>query len=76
MLTSNLTQKGQVTLPAKIRKALNIKTGDKISFSLEDNRIIAIPVSDNISSIFGSIKSDKSVSIKEMDRFIAEAASE
>ena len=76
MLTSSLTQKGQVTLPAKIRKALNIKTGDKISFTLENNRIIAIPVSDDVSSLFGSVKSNKSVSIAKMDDFIAEAASE
>ena len=76
MLTSNLTQKGQVTLPAKIRKELSLKTGDKIAFSLEGNRIIAVPVSDDISSIFGVIKSDKSVSVEKMDAVIAEAASE
>jgi len=76
MLVSNLTQKGQVTLPAKIRKQLALKTGDRIAFSLEGNRIIAVPVSNDISSIFGVIKSDKSVSVEEMDAAIAEAASE
>ena len=76
MLASNLTQKGQVTLPAKIRKQLNLKTGDRISFSLEGNRIIAEPISDDISSVFGSIKSDKSVAVEEMDEIIAEAAVE
>ncbi len=76
MLASNLTQKGQVTLPAKIRKQLNLKTGDRISFSLEGNRIIAEPISDDISSVFGSVKSDRSVSIEEMDDVIAEAAVE
>ncbi len=76
MLASNLTQKGQVTLPAKIRKELALKTGDRIAFSLEGNRIIAVPISDDISSVFGSIKSDKSVSVEAMDDAIAEAASE
>ena len=76
MLASNLTQKGQVTLPAKIRKQLNLKTGDRISFSLEGNKIIAVPVPADISSLFGVVKSDKSVSVEEMDDAIAKAASE
>lgn len=76
MLASNLTQKGQVTLPAKIRKQLNLKTGDRISFSLEGNKIIAVPVSDDISALFGVVKSDTSVSVEEMDDVIAKAAAE
>jgi len=76
MLASSLTQKGQVTLPAKIRKKLALKTGDKIAFTLEGNRIIAVPVSDDISSVFGAIKSDKSISVEEMDDAIAKAAAE
>jgi antitoxin PrlF len=33
---STVTRKGQVTVPIQIRKALGIKSGDKISFVLED----------------------------------------
>ena len=76
MLASNLTQKGQVTLPSKIRKQLNLKAGDRIAFTLEGNRIIAVPVSGDISSLFGAITSDKSVSVEEMDDVIAEAVAE
>jgi AbrB family looped-hinge helix DNA binding protein len=33
---SVLTRKGQVTVPAEIRRALKLKEGDKLVFSLED----------------------------------------
>ena len=76
MLASNLTSKGQVTLPAAIRKQLNLKAGDRIAFTLEGNRIIAEPVASDVSSLFGSINSDKTVSLEQMDEVIAKAASD
>ena len=33
---STVTRKGQVTVPIEIRKALGIKSGDKVTFVLED----------------------------------------
>ena len=33
---STVTRKGQVTVPIEIRRALGIKTGDKVTFFLED----------------------------------------
>jgi len=75
MLASSITSKGQVTLPASIRKKLNLKPGDRIVFTLKDNRIIAEPVSGDISSLFGLIKSDKVVSLEAMEAAIAKVAS-
>jgi antitoxin PrlF len=34
-----VTRKGQVTIPADIRRALGIKEGDKIAFVVEDNQV-------------------------------------
>jgi len=34
---SVVTRKGQITLPAEIRRSLQIKEGDKVAFSLEDS---------------------------------------
>ncbi len=31
-----VTRKGQITVPAEIRKALNLKVGDKVSLSVSD----------------------------------------
>ncbi len=34
---ATLTSKGQLTLPAEIRQALNLRSGDKLSFELTDD---------------------------------------
>jgi antitoxin MazE len=39
-----LRQKSQVTIPADILKALNLKTGDKLEFTIQDGKIIMQPV--------------------------------
>lgn len=33
---STVTQKGQTTIPRKIRKALGIKPGDRLEYTLEE----------------------------------------
>ncbi|WP_027629124.1 AbrB/MazE/SpoVT family DNA-binding domain-containing protein [Ruminiclostridium cellobioparum] len=39
-----LRQKSQVTIPADILKALNLKAGDKLEFTVQDGKIIVQPV--------------------------------
>lgn len=34
---ATLTSKGQLTVPAEIRQALNLRSGDKLSFELTDD---------------------------------------
>ncbi len=45
MLTSRLTQKGQATIPARIRRLFGLKTGDLIAFEVEGDRVVMYPVS-------------------------------
>lgn len=40
MLASSLTSKGQTTIPAEIRKQLNLQTGDKLTFTVKNSDII------------------------------------
>ena len=40
MLLSKLTSKGQATIPAEIRHALHLKSGDRITFVIQDNKAI------------------------------------
>ena len=42
--TVTVTSKGQVTLPSKLRKRLNIGKGEKLLVVTEDNAIKLIPV--------------------------------
>ena len=40
MLLSTLTSKGQATIPAEIRHALDLKSGDKIIFEIQGNQAV------------------------------------
>jgi AbrB family looped-hinge helix DNA binding protein len=71
MRLSSITSKGQVTIPAEIRKSLHLATGQKVKFSCQNNVITIVPVDNNINSAFGLLKSSKSVSLIEMDEAIA-----
>jgi AbrB family looped-hinge helix DNA binding protein len=70
MQLSSITSKGQVTIPAEIRKSLHLATGQKVKFSCKDNVITIVPVDNNISSAFGLLKSSKSISLMEMEQAI------
>lgn len=41
-LLSVVTRKGQITVPAELRKALNLKEGDKVAFVLEPDGAIRL----------------------------------
>lgn len=44
MTLTQITPRGQVTLPVDMRKALNLKGGDALEVAIEDGRIILQPV--------------------------------
>lgn len=39
-ITSRITTKGQVTVPKKVREALNLSEGDSISYEVHDNSAV------------------------------------
>lgn len=43
MTTATITSKGQVTIPKDVRRALNLKTHDRVIFVIEGERAILIP---------------------------------
>jgi len=43
---ATVTSKGQVTLPAAVRRALGIATGDRISFAVEGDHAVVRPAPD------------------------------
>jgi len=72
-----MTSKGQLTLPAEIRRKLNLKPGDKLDFRLrDDGRIEVIPVRGSMRELKGNLpKPDKPVSLDQMDQAIRRGAS-
>ena len=79
VLTSRITSKGQVTIPAGVRKSLNIKTGSLVGFVPGENGTYSIkPIEqDSLDSLKGFLKySGPPVSLEDMDKAIAQAALE
>jgi len=62
---STITQKGQVTIPYFIRQKLDLVSGTKIAFNLENEKIILSPIP-SFFDFRGSIKSKKEFDIKKM----------
>ena len=74
MQTSSITSKGQVTIPAPIRKSLALTAGQKVRFSYNDNVITITPVEEDISAVFGLLKATKTVSLEQMESAIIQSA--
>ena len=72
MQYSTVTQKGQITIPIDIRKALGIKEGDKIAFTKIDNNItLTITHKTKLSDLYGCLpKPKKALSIEQMNDII------
>lgn len=56
MAIAKVSEKGQLTLPAEIRKRLNIDKGSYVSISIIGEEIRLIPQSRNLSSLRGIVK--------------------
>ena len=77
MITATITAKGQITIPAEIRQALKLDTGDQIAFeeiapgfyAFKPAQKVAVTV---LKGMFG--KPRKVVSIREMNSVIAKRA--
>jgi len=59
---STVTTKGQLVIPARLRKKYSIRKGTKVAFVEEENRIVLQPVTrEFINSLRGSLKGKPSV---------------
>ena len=76
MHSSAVTTKGQVTIPAIYRKKLNIKEGDLVEFKLLKGQLIIEPKLNDITKAFGLLKSNKMVSLEDMEKTIEKARGE
>lgn len=70
MQSSTLTDKGQVTIPAELRRRLGLKPGDRIGFELTEGAIRLLKREDRVEAAFGLIKSERTVTDHAMERAI------
>ena len=74
MASATLTTKGQITIPAEVRKDLNVDTGDRVEFVLiSPGRYEFVAATQEVTALkgmFGPAK--KAVSIETMNAAIAQ----
>ena len=71
MNESAITAKGQITLPKAVRETLEVRTGDRVRYIIQDGEVWIRPVRP-ISRLFGVVKHGvPAVSLEDMERAIA-----
>ncbi|MBI2872660.1 MAG: type II toxin-antitoxin system PrlF family antitoxin [Chloroflexi bacterium] len=76
-ITTTITQRGQVTIPAEVRRVLGVKPRDKVAFSIEDGEVRLAPASFSLESAYGSVKpSRKPEDFDEVSRTAKDAKAE
>jgi AbrB family looped-hinge helix DNA binding protein len=71
--TTSVTQKGQATIPAPIRKKLGIMPNTKIVFELKNNGEASFRPVVDFFTMKGSVKADKPFDIEAMEQAVEDA---
>jgi antitoxin PrlF len=73
MATATVTSKGQITIPAEVRRALNVDTGDRVEFvQIEPGQFLFVAANRSVTELKGMFgKAARTVSIEEMNGTIA-----
>lgn len=74
MSTATLTSKGQITIPADVRRVLNVQAGDRVEFvQVEPGRFELVAATRSVRELKGMFGTpDLTLSIAEMNRAIVE----
>ncbi|OQX18830.1 MAG: hypothetical protein BWK76_06415 [Desulfobulbaceae bacterium A2] len=74
MHQSTVTVKGQVTIPAPIRKQIGLQRGGRVSFTVEDDKVYLKPVQDKVEAAFGLVTASQSASLAQLEAAIKQRA--
>lgn len=72
-MEATMTSKGQITIPKSVRDLLQLRTGDRVDFVVEnDGTVVLVPVTHSVKSLKGMLpKPARAVTLDEMDEAIA-----
>lgn len=72
MTTATVSSKGQITIPAEVRQALHVDTGDRVEFvQIEPGQFLFVAANRSVTELKGMFgKSHKKVSIDDMNSAI------
>jgi len=72
MILSRISAKGQITLPRKVRQALNVKPGDRLVFLVENRTVVLQPLaSGSAGTLAGSLRDYARAAPTESARSVA-----
>jgi AbrB family looped-hinge helix DNA binding protein len=54
-IITTITQRGQVTIPAEVRRLLGARPRDKIAFQIDGDEVRLAPVTFTLEAAFGSV---------------------
>jgi AbrB family looped-hinge helix DNA binding protein len=75
-LSAKLSSKGQVVIPADVRKRLGLSQGSVLRFRLDDDGVRLLPAAGDVRRLKGRLTApDTPVSVEDMSRAIAERRS-
>ncbi len=76
-ITTTITQRGQVTIPAEVRRLLGVKPRDRVTFTIEDGEVRLAAVSFTLESVYGSVKPlRRPEDFEELSRMVKDAKAE
>ena len=72
MVSATLSSKGQITIPASVRQALQVEPGDRVEFvEVDSGRFVVVAATHSVTELKGMFgKATKRVSIEDMNKAI------
>ena len=72
-IISTLSSKGQLTVPAEVRRTLGLKQGDKVVFQLEDHTVTLAPAVSRLAAGYQAVPAlTKPMTWEEITDIVAE----
>jgi AbrB family looped-hinge helix DNA binding protein len=68
MLNSTITEKGQTTIPAEVRRALDLKPHQRLVYEIRDGSAIIRPETETLMDLAGSLKGTVPAASKKEER--------
>ena len=54
-ITTTITQRGQITIPAEVRRRLGVGPRDKVAFAIDEDGVRLLPAPFTLESAYGSV---------------------
>lgn len=72
MITTKVGQRGQVTIPSKIRRQIGLREGDRIAVLLQEGQVILLPITQSLLDLRGSVSVENAQDFDDVRRQVKE----